>query len=131
VQRRRYPAPVKSDILTLPSAMLQKKLDQADPIAGGAVLRVDPATGQSETWADIQPQDPAGIMTLDLSSLMVTPDGRGYGYSWYRAMSDLYLVEGIEPLRAAPRPRLRSISSSRARRRRGAPSRSRRYATVD
>ncbi|MDF2774662.1 MAG: hypothetical protein K0S86_4162, partial [Geminicoccaceae bacterium] len=23
-----------------------------------------------------------------------TPDGRGYGYTWHRAMSDLYLVEG-------------------------------------
>jgi hypothetical protein len=29
-----------------------------------------------------------------LSTLVVTPDGRGYGYSWHRAVSDLYLVEG-------------------------------------
>jgi hypothetical protein len=47
-------------------------------------------------WADIEPQDPAGIMSLDLSSLVVTPDGRGYGYTWHRAVSDLYLVEGWE-----------------------------------
>ena len=26
--------------------------------------------------------------------VVVTPDGRGYGYSWHRAVSDLYLVEG-------------------------------------
>jgi hypothetical protein len=69
-------------------------LVSADPTAGGGVLRIDPATGRSETWANIQPRDPAGIMTLDLTSLMVTPDGRSYGYSWHRAMSDLYLVEG-------------------------------------
>jgi hypothetical protein len=67
-----------------------------DPLAGGVVFRVDPATGQRDMWADIEPQDPAGIMSLDLSSLVVTPDGRGYGYTWHRAVSDLYLVEGWE-----------------------------------
>ena len=65
-----------------------------NPLAGGTVLRVDPATGRSDTWADIQPQDPSGIMSLDLSMLVVTPDGRGYGYNWHRATSDLYLVDG-------------------------------------
>jgi Tol biopolymer transport system component len=65
-----------------------------DPAAGGAVFRVDPATGRRDTWADLRPQDPAGIMNQDLRSLVVTPDGRGYGYTWHRAVSDLYLVEG-------------------------------------
>jgi Tol biopolymer transport system component len=67
-----------------------------DPAAGGAVFRVDPATGRRDLWADIQPQDPAGIMNLNLGVFVVTPDGRGYGYSWHRAMSDLFLVEGME-----------------------------------
>ena len=35
-----------------------------DPAAGGVVFRVDAATGRRETWADIQPQDPGGIMNL-------------------------------------------------------------------
>jgi Tol biopolymer transport system component len=65
-----------------------------EPVAGGVVHRVDPATGQRDTWANLQPQDPAGIMTLDLNGLVVTPDGRNYGYTWHRAISDLYLVEG-------------------------------------
>jgi hypothetical protein len=64
------------------------------PAEGGVVFSVDPATGRRDEWADIRPQDPAGIMSLDLASLVVTPDGRAYGYSWHRAMSDLYLVEG-------------------------------------
>lgn len=64
------------------------------PEEGSTVFSVDPATGRRTVWADIQPQDPAGIMNLDLGTLVVTPDGRGYGYSWHRAMSDLYLVEG-------------------------------------
>ena len=66
-----------------------------DPAAGGTVFRVDPTTGRRDTWADIRPRDPAGIMNLNLNSLVTTPDGRGYGYTWHRAMSDLYLVEGL------------------------------------
>jgi dipeptidyl aminopeptidase/acylaminoacyl peptidase len=65
-----------------------------DPLAGGTVFRVDPATGQRDTWANVQPQDPAGIMSLNLANLVVTPDGRGYAYAWHRAISDLYVVEG-------------------------------------
>jgi hypothetical protein len=65
-----------------------------DPVAGGVVHRVDPVTGQRDIWANVQPQDPAGIMPLDLNGLLVTPDGRHYGYTWHRAISDLYLVEG-------------------------------------
>jgi hypothetical protein len=65
-----------------------------DPAGSGLVLRVDPDTGRRDTWADIAPQDPVGIMNQDLSQLAVTPDGRGYGYGWHRALSDLYLVDG-------------------------------------
>jgi hypothetical protein len=65
-----------------------------DPLAGGLVHRVDPATGQRETWANIQAPDPAGIMSLSLSNLVVTPDGRSYAYMWHRAISDLYVVDG-------------------------------------
>ena len=65
-----------------------------DPLAGGVVQRVDPATGRRDTWADIQPQDAAGIMSLDLNGLVAMPDGRSYGYSWHRAISHLYIVDG-------------------------------------
>jgi hypothetical protein len=65
-----------------------------DPLAGGRVDRVDLVTGRRDIWADLKPQDPAGIMTLNLSMLVTTPDGRGYGYTWHRATSDLFLVRG-------------------------------------
>ena len=69
-------------------------VDTATISPGGPVFRVDPATGQRNPWADIQPRDPSGIMTLSLTSLVVTPDGRSYGYFWHRATSELYLVKG-------------------------------------
>jgi hypothetical protein len=65
-----------------------------NPLAGGVVFRVNPATGGREQWADIQPGDPAGIMSTDFTMLVTTPDGRGYGYTWHRATSDLFLVRG-------------------------------------
>jgi hypothetical protein len=64
-----------------------------DP-ADGAILSVDPATGRREPWADIKPSDPAGLMNLNVGRFVATPDGRGYGYGWHRALSDLYLVRG-------------------------------------
>ena len=53
-----------------------------------------PEPQRRESWANIQPQDPAGIMNLNLATLVTTPDGRGYGYTWHRATSDLFLVRG-------------------------------------
>ncbi len=65
-----------------------------DPLGGGLISRLNPDSGRRDTWADIHPQDPAGIMSLDLALLTTTPDGRSYGYSWHRATSDLFLVRG-------------------------------------
>jgi Tol biopolymer transport system component len=86
--------PQASDSWTVLGWIENGLLVSKDPQAGGVVFRLDPATGRTETWADIQPQDPAGIMNMDLATLVVTPDGRSYGYTWHRANSDLYLVEG-------------------------------------
>jgi hypothetical protein len=65
-----------------------------NPAAGGTVFQVDPTTGRREPWAEFRPQDPTGMMSMNLATLVTTPDGRGYGYTWHRAMSDLYLVRG-------------------------------------
>jgi hypothetical protein len=65
-----------------------------DAAAGGTVFQVDPQTGRRSPWATLQPQDPTGIMNLNHGALVTTPDGRAYGYTWHRAVSDLFLVEG-------------------------------------
>ena len=63
-------------------------------LADGMVHRVDPLTGARSTWNRVAPRDPAGIMNVNLESLVATRDGRMYSYSWHRALSDLYLAEG-------------------------------------
>ena len=65
------------------------------PEASSEVFRVDPVTARRERWAEIRPGDPTGLMILDLGTLVTTPDGRGYGYGWHRALSDLYIAEGV------------------------------------
>jgi hypothetical protein len=69
-------------------------LASEDPINSGTVFVVDPVTGRRDPWAEIEPRDPAGLVNLNLRSLVTTPDGRGCGYTWHRATSDLYIVRG-------------------------------------
>jgi len=59
----------------------------------GRVFQVDPVTGGRRLWKDIRPRDPAGIMNM--FGLRVTPGGRSYAYSWHRATSNLYLIDGL------------------------------------
>ena len=65
-----------------------------DPeVPPGEIFRVDVTTGHRETWRNIMPRDRAGIMTLN--SFRVTPDGRAHAYTWHRALSSLYVAEGL------------------------------------
>ena len=59
----------------------------------GEVHRVDVRTGRQEFWKNILPRDPAGIMVL--VSFCVTPDGRSAAYSWHRALTNLYVADGL------------------------------------
>lgn len=67
---------------------------RADPSSStGDVWLVNVRTGQSRPWANILPEDRAGIMVL--VRFRVTPDGRSRAYTWHRALSNLYLAEGL------------------------------------
>ena len=65
--------------------------DPASP--RGEIYRVDIRTGRQESWKNILPRDPAGIMVL--VSFRVTPDGRSQAYTWHRALSNLYVADGL------------------------------------
>jgi eukaryotic-like serine/threonine-protein kinase len=55
------------------------------------VSRLDLSTGRKELIHEFPLPDPAGTP----GTLLLTPDGRGYVYSYTHNSSDLYLVEGL------------------------------------
>jgi hypothetical protein len=59
----------------------------------GEIYLVDVASGRQQPWRNIRPQDGAGIMAL--VSYCVTPDGQSQAYTWHRAMSNLYVADGL------------------------------------
>jgi Tol biopolymer transport system component len=59
----------------------------------GDIYKVDVRTGRRELWSNIRPRDSAGILVL--GAVRVTPDGRSLAYTWFRALSNLYVAEGL------------------------------------
>jgi hypothetical protein len=57
------------------------------------VVRLEAKSGRREPWMSLQPADPAGV--VGVGSIVLTPDGRTYVYEYLRALSDLYLVQGM------------------------------------
>ena len=56
------------------------------------VMRTELAGKQKKLWLEIKPVDPVGV---DLSSLVITPDGNSHAYAYQRDVSDLFLVTGL------------------------------------
>ena len=56
-------------------------------------FRRDLATGRREPWREITPADPAGIFGFNP---VLVPDGKSYVYGYSRALSTLYLVQGLK-----------------------------------
>ena len=57
------------------------------------VVRLDPSSGRREPLMALQPVDPAGV--VGVGTIVLTPDGRTYVFEYLRALSDLYLVQGM------------------------------------
>jgi hypothetical protein len=58
------------------------------------VTRRDIASGRSEPWRQIDVADPAGFMQYN--DVVITPDGKSYAYTFWRALSRLYVVNGLK-----------------------------------
>jgi dipeptidyl aminopeptidase/acylaminoacyl peptidase len=57
------------------------------------VSRLDVTTGRRELWREITPSDSAGVSGV--GRICLTADGKSYAYSYARALSELFVVEGI------------------------------------
>jgi serine/threonine protein kinase/Tol biopolymer transport system component len=57
------------------------------------VFRLELASQRLSLWKELMPLDPTGI--TDIPSVVVTPDGRAYAYSYGRTLSSLFLVKGL------------------------------------
>lgn len=55
--------------------------------------RLDPNTGKREPFRQITPAEPAGVE--DISGFKFAAGG-SYGYSYYRILSELYVVDGLK-----------------------------------
>ena len=65
-------------------------------VSGGLtyhVERLELATGKRSPFREITPADPTGV--AEISAFQLTPDGKSYCYSFMRALSRLYVVEGL------------------------------------
>jgi eukaryotic-like serine/threonine-protein kinase len=57
------------------------------------IYRVDQESGQRELWKQVTPSDPTGLLFVSLP--VMTSDGKAYGYTYFRVLSNLYLLEGV------------------------------------
>jgi DNA-binding winged helix-turn-helix (wHTH) protein/Tol biopolymer transport system component len=57
------------------------------------IYAIDLATGRRELFRRLAPHDRAGIVALFPE---LAPDNRAYAYAYYRNLTDLYLVTGLE-----------------------------------
>ena len=57
------------------------------------VARVNLRSGKREPVRTLAPPDPAGV--VDILRIVMTPDARAYAYTFVRALSSLYMVEGL------------------------------------
>jgi len=58
------------------------------------MFRIDVATGDRRPWRDIAPADLAGVSLM--MRIVLTRDARSYAYGYLRALSELYLVDGLK-----------------------------------
>ncbi len=58
------------------------------------VQRIEIATGKTWPWTGMSRARPSGVFGQD--SVLVTPDGASYAYSYHRGMGNLYLMTGLK-----------------------------------
>jgi Tol biopolymer transport system component len=58
-------------------------------------FRLDLSTGHREPWKKIAAADPVGLIGIQPASVHMTPDGRSYAYTYWKVLTELYLVDNL------------------------------------
>ena len=58
-----------------------------------SAARIELATGRRTPWRTFSLPDPAGVSG---GGVVLSPDGHGYAYWYFRELSELYLVDGLK-----------------------------------
>ena len=59
-------------------------------------FRLNLATGRRELWKAIEAADPVGLIGIQPAAVRVTPDGKSYAYSYWKTLTELYLVDNLK-----------------------------------
>jgi Tol biopolymer transport system component len=59
-------------------------------------FRIDLATGRRQRWKSIVPADTVGMIGFQPAAVRMTPDGRSVAYSYWKTLTDLYLVDNLK-----------------------------------
>jgi eukaryotic-like serine/threonine-protein kinase len=59
-------------------------------------FRVDLTTGRREPWKTIEPADTVGMIGIQPAAVHMTPDGRSVAYSYWKTLTELYLVDNLK-----------------------------------
>ena len=65
----------------------------AGPVLPLPIERLELSSGRRTVWKEITPADATGV--TEINGIRLTPDGKGCCYNFMRALSRLYLVEGL------------------------------------
>ena len=55
---------------------------------------IELSTGRRTLWKELRPSDPAGVEFI--GPILMTADARTYVYGYRRALTDLYVVDGLK-----------------------------------
>jgi len=58
-------------------------------------FRVDLSTGRREPWKRIEAADPVGLIGFQPASVHMTPDGKSFIYTYWKVLTELYLVDSL------------------------------------
>jgi eukaryotic-like serine/threonine-protein kinase len=57
---------------------------------------VNLANGRRELWKRIDAGDPVGLIGIQPGAVYMTPDGKSYAYSYWKTLTELYLVDNLK-----------------------------------